>query len=237
MPFTDTQFFEVFARYNQFIFPLQFALVWAAFGAILLAISRSAHADRIISGIMAFLWLWAGIVYHLIFFAPINSGAYLFGAMFVAQGVFFVYEGAVRKSLNFRFKPDADAVLGAVFMAYALLVYPITGYFLGRVFPASPTFGAPCPLTIFTFGLLLWTDRKLPLYLLVLPLLWAIVGGTATWHFGIAEDFALPVAGAVTAFLIFFRRQFEPQQEVSYEHDFFKNIGGRSGGRRRAYRL
>jgi len=233
MPFTAEQFFEIFAKYNQFIFPVQFVLVWAAFGAALLAVSRSAGANRIISGVLAFLWLWAGIVYHLIFFARINSGAYLFGAMFVAQGVFFIYEAAVGKRLNFRFKPDADAILGAAFMSYALLIYPVAGYLLGRVYPSSPTFGAPCPLTIFTFGLLLWADRKLPLYLLILPFLWAIIGGTATWHFGVAEDLGLPVAALTTAFLIL-RRQFEPPQEVFYEHDIIKNIGGRGRLRRRA---
>ncbi len=236
MPFTAQQFFEVFTQYNQFIFPMQFALVWAAFGAVLLAISRERRAGQIISGVLAFLWLWAGIVYHLIFFTRINSGAYIFGAMFVAEGVFLIYEGIVNKRLDFRFKLEADTVCGAVLMTYALLIYPVTGYLLGRVFPSSPTFGAPCPTTIFTFGLLLWAGRSLPLYLLVLPLLWAVIGSTATWHFGIAEDFGLPVAALVTGFLVF-RRQFEPPEEAFYEHDFIKNIGGRGGSRRRPRRI
>jgi hypothetical protein len=213
MPFTAEQFFEVFERYNQFIFPIQFVLVWAAAAAVLLVISRKPVSGQIISGVLAFLWLWAGVVYHLLFFTAINSGAYIFGAMFAAQSVFFFYEGVVNKRLNFRLKSDLDSLLGAGFVAYALVVYPVIGFVLGRVFPSSPTFGAPCPTTIFTLGLLLWADRHLPLYLLVLPLLWAVVGSTATWHFGIAEDFGL-AATAATVALFIFRRQLAPNEEV-----------------------
>ncbi len=213
MPFTAQQFFEIFEKYNQFIFPAQFLLVWAAAAAVLLTISRKPLSGEIISGVLAFLWLWAGIAYHLLFFTEINSGAYIFGAMFAAQGVFFFYEGVLNKRLNFRIKPDLESLCGAGFIAYALVVYPVIGYLLGRVFPAAPTFGAPCPTTILTFGLLLWADRRLPLYLLVIPLLWAIVGSTATWHFGIAEDFGLSAAAAIVAVFIF-RRQFEPRKEA-----------------------
>ena len=213
MPFTAQQFFEIFEKYNQFIFPMQFLLVWAAGAAILLAISRKRLSGEIISGVLAFLWLWAGVVYHLLFFTEINSGAFIFGAMFLAQSVFFFYEGVINKRLNFRIKNDFESLCGAGFIAYALVVYPVTGYLLGRVFPASPTFGAPCPTTIFTFGLLLWADRRLPLYLLIIPLLWAIIGSTATWHFGIAEDFGLAVTAATVALFIF-RRQFEPKKEA-----------------------
>jgi hypothetical protein len=213
MPFTAEQFFEIFGRYNQFVFPMQFVLVWAAFAAILLAISRKPVSDEIISGILAFLWLWAGIIYHLIFFTAINSGAYIFAAMFIAQGIFFFNEGVVKKQLSFRLKRDFYGICGACFIAYALVVYPVIGYLLGHLFPAAPTFGAPCPTTIFTFGLLMWTRKNLPLYLFILPLLWAIVGSTVIWHFGVAEDFGLPVAATVVALFIF-QRGFEPRKEV-----------------------
>jgi hypothetical protein len=213
MPFTAEQFFEVFTSYNQFVFPMQFVLVWAAFAAVLLAVSRKPVADEIISGILAFLWLWAGIVYHLVFFTRINSGAYIFSAMFIAQGIFFFHQGVVKKQLSFRIKPDFYGLAGAAFIAYALVIYPVIGLALGHIFPASPTFGVPCPTAVFTFGLLMWTDRKMPLYLLILPLLWAIVGSTATWYFGVAEDFGLPVTAVIVAFFIF-QRGLEPKREA-----------------------
>jgi hypothetical protein len=213
MPFTAEQFFEVFAKYNQSVFPVQFLLIWAAAAAVLLAIKQKTVSNEIISGILAFLWLWAGIVYHLIFFTHINSGAYIFGLMFVAQGAFFVYEGIVKKRLNFRLKPDFDGIWGTIFVTYALVIYPVIGYSLGHLFPSSPTFGLPCPLTIFTLGLLMLTDKKLPLYLLIMPLLWAVIGSTAAVKFGVREDFGLIIT-AVMAAVFIFRRSFEPREEV-----------------------
>jgi hypothetical protein len=213
MPFTAEQFFEVFARYNQAVFPMQFVLVWAAAAAVLLAIKQKAVSDEIIAGILAFLWLWAGVVYHLVFFTQINSGAFIFGAMFVTQGLLFFYEGIVRRQLSFRLKPNIFGVLGTIFVTYALVVYPVIGLAHGHVFPSAPTFGAPCPTAIFTFGLLMWTNKRLSLYLLVLPFLWAIVASTAAWNFGVLEDIGLSVTAAVVA-LFTLRRELALDEEV-----------------------
>ena len=202
MPFTAAQFFEIFEKYNQSVFPMQFILVWLASAAVLLAIGKKHFSDEIISGILAFLWLWAGIVYHLIFFTRINSGAYLFSAMFVGQGLFLFYQGIVEKRLHFHLKPDLYGVLGTILVTYALVIYPIIGVLLGRFFPAAPTFGAPCPTVIFTFGILMWTDKKFAPYLLIIPLLWAIVASTAAIRFGVTEDFGLPVAAVAATYFI-----------------------------------
>jgi hypothetical protein len=212
MPFTIQQFFEVFERYNQSIFPLQFVLVLAASAIVMLVVTRRRFADEVISGMLAFLWLWAGIVYHLIFFAPVNSGAYFFGAFFIVQGIFLFQQGILKKRLKFHLKPDFYGVLGMTFITYAVVLYPIIGALSGHIFPSSPTFGAPCPTTIFTFGLLLWTDEKLARALLIIPLLWAFVGSLAMFSFGIAEDFGLLLTALIAAFFII-RREFPPKKK------------------------
>ena len=64
-------------------------------------------------------------------------------------------------------------------IVYAMLLYPAIGALAGQSYPAVPVFGvAPCPLVIFTFGVLLLAD-PLPLRLLIVPLLWSLVGGSA----------------------------------------------------------
>jgi hypothetical protein len=69
-----------------------------------------------------------------------------------------------------------------------------------------PVFGvAPCPTTIFTFGILLWTTDRVPKYLLVIPLLWALVGTFAALSLGIPEDYALPVAALISLALLIWR--------------------------------
>ncbi|MGA9380755.1 MAG: DUF6064 family protein [Phormidium sp.] len=197
IPFTTEQFFRVFEKYNQTIFPMQVVLILVAIASVALAISRKPYANQTISGLLGFLWLWAGVVYHLIFFTEISPPAYLFGALFVFQGLLFLYEGVLKNRLSFRISQKFYGIVGAIFISYALVIYPLIGYALGRTFPASPTFGVPCPTTIFTFGLLLWTNKKFPSSLLIVPILWSLVGTSAALSFGIKEDFGLLVAGTL----------------------------------------
>jgi uncharacterized protein DUF6064 len=60
-----------------------------------------------------------------------------------------------------------------------------------------PTFGLPCPTTIFTLGLFLWCRRPTPWLLLVVPALWAAIAISAAVSFHVFEDYALPVAAVV----------------------------------------
>jgi hypothetical protein len=69
--------------------------------------------------------------------------------------------------------------LGGLFVVYALVVYPLLGAALGHRFPAAPTFGLPCPTTLFTVGLLAFLRRPFPASVLVIPALWTVVGTSA----------------------------------------------------------
>jgi hypothetical protein len=124
----------------------------------------------------------------------------------------FLSAGLLEKSLRFRFKPDIYGCLGAIFIIYALIIYPLVGYAFGRTYPAAPTFGAPCPMVIFSFGLLMWTSEKVAPRLLIIPVLWSFVGSSAALGFGVVEDFGLLVAGTIgTAFIL---RRDAPEEEV-----------------------
>jgi hypothetical protein len=61
--------------------------------------------------------------------------------------------------------------MGAALVAFALIVYPVLSRLLGHEYPAVPTFGLPCPTTIFTVGVLLFAKAALPRSVLVVPLL------------------------------------------------------------------
>jgi uncharacterized membrane protein HdeD (DUF308 family) len=205
IPFTTEQFFLVFEKYNQTIFPMQAVLILVAIASVTLAANPKPSANKTISILLGFLWLWAGVVYHLTFFTEISPPAYVFGVLFVFQGLLFLYEGVVRNRLSFRASRRLNGILGAILIVYALAIYPLIGYALGRIFPTSPTFGVPCPTTIFTFGLLLWTDKKIPLNLLIVPVLWSLVGTSAALSFGIKEDFGLLVAAMLGTASIIWR--------------------------------
>lgn len=212
IPFTTEQFLQVFEKYNQAIYPFQFALILVAIATVFLAASRKSFANKLISCSLGFLWLWTGIVYHLIFFTAISPPAYVFGTLFIIQGLLFLYEGVVKNRLSFRSSQKLYGIFGAIFIAYSLVIYPLIGYALGRIFPTAQTFGVPCPTTIFTFGLLLWTDKRFPLGLLIIPVLWSLVGTSAAFSFGIKEDFGLLVAGTIGTTMIT-QHNFMPKME------------------------
>lgn len=204
-PFSVEQFLEVFRNYNESIFPIQVLLYLLGQLVIFLAIKPGFKSDRIINGILAFLWLWMGIVYHLIFFTTINKGAFVFGAAFIGQGILFMMLGVLKDRLTFKFRFDRYGITGIILIIFALIVYPMIGYVLDHRYPWSPTFGLPCPTTIFTFGLLMFTDKKCPVAILVIPFIWSIIGFTAAFHFGIVEDTGLLVSGLLSLSMLIFR--------------------------------
>lgn len=146
------------ARYDQAVWPVQVVFVAVAVLAVFLALRPTPGAGRAVMGVLAFFWAWMGAVYHALFFAPVNPAAYLFALLFVAQGTLLAAE-AIWNGLSFRVRADAWGITGAVLLAYAFVGYPALGYLLGHRYPYAPTFGLPCPTTIFTLGLLLWMER------------------------------------------------------------------------------
>lgn len=205
MPFTPEQFFAVFAQYNLAVWPMQLLFYALALTVLVLAIKETRYSNRAVSAILACLWLWMGLVYHLRYFSSINPAAYVFGGLFILQAGFFFWVGALTQKLWFRFHPNSYAIVGALFILYGLVIYPILGHLSGHRYPFAPTFGLPCPTTIFTLGLLLWTDRKIPKFLLVIPVMWAMMGFLATFQLNVWEDVVLLVAGLGTPVMIWYR--------------------------------
>jgi len=201
VPFSLGDFLKVFKSYNQTIFPLQIVFYFIAFLSIYFLFTGNKNLNKIISITLSFFWLWMGIVYHIIFFSAINNAAYIFGAFFIIQGIMFAGCGLIRKKLSFGYSKNIYNYIGIVFLLYALIIYPVLGYNLGHSYPYSPTFGLPCPTTIFTFGILLFTNKKMPLHLLIIPLLWSVIGFNAALTLTIYEDTGLLIAG-VTAFTL-----------------------------------
>ena len=101
---------------------------------------------------------------------------------------------------------DARTAAAAAMLAYALAIYPVLVAADGHAYMASPTFGTPCPVVIYTFGLLLLI-RTVPAWLLVIPALWSIIGSTAMFAFGVLPDAGLFVSGLVSVVFMFLDRR------------------------------
>jgi hypothetical protein len=201
MTFTVDQFLEVFQRYNEAIWPLQ--LVAYALGVVVvaLALRGGVLSGRVVAGILGVTWIWMGVVYHWTYFTDINRGAWLFGALMVAQGALLLGLGAWRGRLEFERGVGWMGWIGLGMIAFAMIVYPLIGAALGHGYPRAPMFGvAPCPTTIFTFGIFMLATRR-SLALVWLPLLWAVIGLFAALKLGVREDLGLFVSAVVATVL------------------------------------
>jgi hypothetical protein len=206
IPFTVEQFLGVFEAYNLATWPMPVVAYLLGIAAIWLAFRPIRHSDRLISGILAFLWLWTGVVYHGLFFREINPAAIGFALLFVLQAGLLTYVGVVRPRLHFGLQSSVYDVVGGLFVLYAMVLYPMIGTALGHGYPRGPVFGlTPCPLTIFTFGLLLWTVARVPKIVVIVPLLWSVIGVFAALQFGIREDVGLLIAGLLGTALLVWR--------------------------------
>jgi hypothetical protein len=207
-PFSRAEFFGGFRDYNTAIFPGQ-ALAYAlCLAAVYFALRGREGSGRNATLILGVLWLWNGLTYHLMFFSAINPAAIVFAVFFIIQALLFLREGLILRRLDFVFGLDRDGLAGAALIVYAGLVYPLIGQFAGHGWPALPLLGtAPCPTTIFTLGLLLWTTHRLPLYLWIIVLAWSFIGTWAAVEYGVWQDYAMPVAGIAAGWLLLRRRR------------------------------
>jgi hypothetical protein len=199
LPFSHAEFLDVFAAYNAALWPLSIALWLLSLSAFVL-VMRGEQNDRAITPLLAVHWGWAAIAYHWAYFAAINPAAHAFAVGFLAQALLLA-TGAWRGSLRYvRRPPTPRRLIGAVMAAYAL-AYPALAVLAVGDYPRIPTFGVPCPTTLLTIGFLLMAT-PVRISLLIVPLLWTIIGGSAALLFGIAPDFALLAAGLVVLMLL-----------------------------------
>jgi uncharacterized protein DUF6064 len=194
LPFTRDAFLDVFGLYNASYWPAAMLLwVMTAWAAVQLLRGRAA-AHPLIASTLVVLWAWGGIVYHMALFARINPAAMLFGALFVVEAIVLAWQAAIGR-LQFARPEPHRLVIGLTIVCYALL-YPAIVAATGGAYPRMPTFGVPCPTTIATMGFLIAADRPLPRVTAAIPILWAMVGGSAAFLLGVPADLMLLAAAA-----------------------------------------
>jgi hypothetical protein len=206
MPFTVDQFFEVFRHYNETLWPAQVFLSILAVIVVVLVFRARPWTGRVVSAILGFLWFWLALAYHLAFFSRINPLAYGFSLVSLIGAFVLLWQGVIRRRLEFEFRLGAWPILGAALVLYALAVYPLWSVYSGHPYPAMPTFGLPCPTTLFTIGILAFARPVYPRSPLIVPALWCLIGGQAAFSLSVQPDYGLFAAFLVAVGLLV-RRQ------------------------------
>lgn len=204
LPFTADEFFAMVAQYNLAIWPTQVAAYLLAICTLLLIVNNAPHADRLISGILAIFWLWTGLVFQLLYFRELSGGpALFFGVLMIWQAILLAVVGVVQHRLHFAAKPTPRRLVGATFIFYALYTYPLLSWLAGYHYPFAVFVGvAPCPTAIFTYGLLLWAEPKVPQCLLPILFVWSLFSFEAALSLGMVQDFALPFVALIGTILL-----------------------------------
>lgn len=206
LPFTTEQFFNVIEKYNLTMFPFQLIILLLGIICLFLLHSKLSAKDKLIGIFIGILWIWIGVAYHLVYFTVINKAAFLFGGIFILEGIFILINTFGKNRLIFTFTLQAKDYLGYFFILYGLIIYPIISYFVEGSFERTIVMGLPCPSTIFTFGFFILTSNKFPKYLLIIPSLWAVLGLSAAINIGVFQDVMILIA-AITADIILIRRK------------------------------
>lgn len=211
---TVEQLLEVFATYNPQIWPMQIVAYVLGIVSVYLAVRKTAFSGRLIPAILAFFWLWVAFLFWLPSGLQGYVPGYLFTAIFLIQGVFFLVY-TLKPKLTFGFQKDACSSAGIFFLVYALVGYPLVGALVGHTYPHMSPFGlTPCPVVTFTFGLLLLTGNKIPKALLVIPFFYSL-SGFLWMSIGMWEDVGMVASGLIGAVLIWYRdSKSQPNQPV-----------------------
>jgi Family of unknown function (DUF6064) len=197
LPFDESAFFNIFESYNNTIWPLQVIMYLLALLLMFLAYNRATYFLRTALMALSLMWFINGVGYHIVHFSSINKAALGFGAMFVVQA--FLFAGiAYKMPVAFQAIPPKRSMAAWTLIVYAMFIYPLIGYALGHVYPLAPVFGvAPCPTTIFTFGIMLLIHNRPKWYVYLIPLLWSVIGTSAAFALGVWEDLGLAVAAII----------------------------------------
>lgn len=155
-----------------------------------------------VSEMLGLLCAWSALVSHQAFFSPISPAAYGIAAVSAVGAIVFVWQGVVRRKLTFRWAPGPKAAAGTVLIAFAPVLHPVWPAYAGHPYPTTPTFGLPCPTTIFTIAMRCFALPHTPRSPLIVPILWCAVGAQAAFFLGVWPDLGLIAAGVVDLALL-----------------------------------
>ncbi|MBU1008907.1 MAG: hypothetical protein KKD74_02115 [Bacteroidetes bacterium] len=203
MPFSSDQFFHVFELYNKALFPIQILLVLIGFAGLLLLHTRLESRHKLLGAMLGGLWIWSGLVYHILYFSSINKAAFVFGGLFIVQGILMLISVFKKGNLVFSVAGNHTRVFLAYFLIlFGLAIYPVIGYVVQPGILRIISLGLPCPTTIFTFGFFLLAFKGFPRHLLIIPAIWSLIGTSAAINFGVYQDVMLLISAVIGLFYL-----------------------------------
>jgi hypothetical protein len=205
IPLSEEALFALYGSYNQTLRLVPNIGYALCILALLLAFSPRPGGNQVIAAILAAFWMWIGAVFHIGFFAPLNWGAWIFGALFILEGLLLAGAGLLANRFDFRLESGLRGSAGFALLAFAL-AFPILDVLTGHLWPRLQLPGTlPAPTVLATLGLLLMARRRAWPFAII-PLLWGMIGGAAAFSLGIWQDVAMGIASVAGFAILAFTR-------------------------------
>jgi len=194
LPYSAEALASLFAQYGQAVRPMQAAGLMLGLALLGAALSGRAWAGRAAAVGLALAWGWVAIAWFLGRMAGLDFMAPVYAGVFLLQAALLLWSAFAGR---LAYAPAGRLGLGVALAA--LLLPPAWALAAGGGLAAAPVFlVAPGPTVVVTLGLLA-AARPPPLYLGLVPLLWAGVAGFQGWVLGMTH--ALLLAAAIVAAL------------------------------------
>jgi hypothetical protein len=200
LSFSIAEFLLVLESYNLAIWPLQIFAYILIIIVLFFSFKSTNYSHKIVLSVLSFLWLFNGIVFSYLFWAPSHIFGYIFGICCVLQGILFLHS-IKRSDIIIGYANKTFTIIGILFVIYATIGYQIFGYYLGHIYPMFFPVGlVPCPTTILTFGIFLIINN-ISIKYYIIPLIISLGGFLAAYN-GIYEDVGLIITGILGTVLL-----------------------------------
>jgi hypothetical protein len=169
LSFSLEEFLLVLESYNLGIWPLQILAYVLILLVLFISLKPTKYYSKIVLAALSFFWLFTGIVFCFIYWAPTHIFGYIFGICCTVQGLLFLYS-IIKSDITIDPQDKSYKIIGILFVFYAIIGYQVFGYYLGHIYPKFFAVGlVPCPTTIFTFGLFVIINTKIPIKYVAIP--------------------------------------------------------------------
>lgn len=198
-PFSQSQLFDLAARYNQYIQPLQI-LIYIPTLLIFVLLLRGTKQDTS-RGVLLLLgaeWAMVGVLFFFNIMTRAHWIGYAGGSVFLLFGLYYAVAASHSFPPHFRWRRDNPGLLSLLITAVGVVGYPGMSWVLGREYPAVTSYGLmPGSVAMLTLGVVLSARPAPRLWLLFPPLCITLASILSIWWWQLWEDFILLPAGVI----------------------------------------
>ncbi len=207
LPFTAEVYFVTVGQFSRDTWPASFVAFFLCILALVIACWPWIWRDRLVSTILALIWVWAGLGFQMSYLSSILWAATPLGVLFVAEGLLLACLGVLRSDLKFYAPSSFAGWLGLMLALGSVACYPVFALVVGIERSQLPIVGmAPTPTALYTLGMLLLTVPRAPLFLTIVPMIWLILAAAGGWLMQSSTALLLLLVGLVAVVTLIAKR-------------------------------